>query len=104
MGKVSGMKSSQRKAAMANMNNGGHGLSSTKLRDKGISVSELSSEKIKMFHIPKEPEGYDVKAKKTVIIKDPKLIKTQNNRFAIMGKSPITDIKVQRFLKNPTGN
>ena len=42
--------------------------------------------------------AYDVKAKKTIKIQDPKVVKMKNGRLAVTGKSPATGIKVYRIL------
>ena len=43
-------------------------------------------------------EAYDVKARKKVKMIDPKLVQLKNKRWAVMGKSPLTGIKVVRIL------
>ncbi|HJT10537.1 MAG TPA: hypothetical protein VJ771_07130 [Candidatus Nitrosotalea sp.] len=45
-----------------------------------------------------EWEAYDVKARKKVKMLDPKLVQLKNERWAVMGKSPLTGIKVIRIL------
>ena len=45
-----------------------------------------------------EWEAYDVKARKKVKMLDPKLVQLKNDRWAVMGKSPLTGIKVVRIL------
>lgn len=45
-----------------------------------------------------EWEAYDVKARKKVKILDPKIVQLKNKRWAVVGKSPITGIKVVRIL------
>ena len=42
-------------------------------------------------------EAYDVKAKKKVTIKNPKVVKLKNGMFAVQGLSPATGIKVTRI-------
>lgn len=42
--------------------------------------------------------AFDVKAKKKVEIKNPKFEKMKNGRWAVVGTSPATGIKVVRFL------
>jgi len=42
--------------------------------------------------------AFDVKAKKKVEIKNPQFVKMKNNRWAVVGTSPETGIKVVRFL------
>jgi len=45
-------------------------------------------------------EAYDVKAKKKVKIQNPKAVKMKNGKWAIKGTSPITGVKVFRFVGN----
>jgi len=45
-------------------------------------------------------EAYAVKAKKKVKIQNPKAVKMKNGKWAIKGTSPITGIKVFRFVGN----
>jgi len=45
-------------------------------------------------------EAYDVKAKKKVKIQNPKAVKMKNGKWAVKGTSPITGIKVFRFVGN----
>ena len=42
-------------------------------------------------------EAYDVKARKKVQIKDPKVVQMKNGRYAIKGTSPDTGITVMRI-------
>ena len=42
--------------------------------------------------------AFDVKAKKKVEIQNPQFMKLKNNRWAVVGTSPETKIKVVRFL------
>ncbi len=42
-------------------------------------------------------EAYDVKARKKVEIKDPKVVQLKNGRYAIKGTSPDTGITVMRI-------
>ncbi|RLG78771.1 MAG: hypothetical protein DRO10_02180 [Thermoprotei archaeon] len=42
--------------------------------------------------------AFDVKAKEKVKIKNPKFQKMKNGRWAVVGTSPKTGIKVVRFL------
>jgi len=44
--------------------------------------------------------AYDVKAKKKVKIKNPKAVMMKNGKWAIRGTSPITGVKVFRFVGN----
>jgi predicted nucleic acid-binding Zn ribbon protein len=45
-------------------------------------------------------EAYDVKAKKKVKIQNPKAVMMKNGKWAIRGTSPITGVKVFRFVGN----
>ena len=45
-------------------------------------------------------EAYDVKAKKKVKIQNPKAVMMKNGKWAIKGTSPITGVKVFRFVGN----
>ena len=45
-------------------------------------------------------EAYDVKAKKKVKIQNPKAVKMKNGKWAVKGTSPITGVKVFRFVGN----
>ena len=45
-------------------------------------------------------KAYDVKAKKSVEIQNPKVVKMKNGKWAIKGTSPITGIKVFRIVGN----
>ncbi len=45
-------------------------------------------------------EAYDVKAKKKVKIQNPKAVKMKNGKWAVRGTSPITGVKVFRFVGN----
>jgi len=45
-------------------------------------------------------EAYDVKAKKKVKIQNPKAVKMKNGKWAVRGTSPVTGIKVFRFVGN----
>ena len=49
-------------------------------------------------------KAYDVKAKKMVVIKDPKVVKMKNGRWAIKGTSPVTGNTVFRIagMEKPT--
>lgn len=42
-------------------------------------------------------EAYDVKARKKVVIQNPKVVKMKNGRWAIKGTSPITGNTVFRI-------
>jgi len=44
--------------------------------------------------------AYDVKAKKKVKIQNPKVVMMKNGKWAIRGTSPITGVKVFRFVGN----
>ena len=44
--------------------------------------------------------AYDVKAKKKVKIQNPKAVKMKNGKWAVKGTSPITGVKVFRFVGN----
>ena len=44
--------------------------------------------------------AYDVKAKKSVEIKNPKVVKMKNGRWAIKGTSPLTGNTVYRIAGN----
>lgn len=48
--------------------------------------------------------AYDVKAKKNVTIKEPKVVKLKNGMYAISGTSPLSGNKVFRIVgkKKPT--
>jgi len=45
-------------------------------------------------------EAYDVKAKKKVKIQNPKAVMMKNGKWAVRGTSPITGVKVFRFVGN----
>jgi hypothetical protein len=45
-----------------------------------------------------EWEAYDVKARKKVKMLEPKIVQLKNKRWAVVGKSPVTGIKVVRIL------
>jgi len=45
-------------------------------------------------------EAYDVKAKKKVKIQNPKAVMMKNGKWAVKGTSPITGVKVFRFVGN----
>ena len=45
-------------------------------------------------------EAYDVKAKKKVKIQNPKVVMMKNGKWAVRGTSPITGVKVFRFVGN----
>ena len=45
-------------------------------------------------------EAYDVKAKKKVKIQNPKAVIMKNGKWAVRGTSPITGVKVFRFVGN----
>jgi len=45
-------------------------------------------------------KAYDVKAKKSVEIQNPKVVKMKNGKWAVKGTSPITGIKVFRIVGN----
>jgi len=45
-----------------------------------------------------EWEAYDVKARKKVKILDPKIVQLKNKRWAVVGTSHVTGIKVVRIL------
>jgi len=45
-------------------------------------------------------EAYDVKAKKKVKIQNPEAVKMKNGKWAVKGTSPITGVKVFRFVGN----
>lgn len=45
-----------------------------------------------------EWEAYDVKARKKVKMLEPKIVQLKNKRWAVVGKSPATGIKVVRIL------
>jgi len=45
-------------------------------------------------------EAYDVKAKKKVKIQNPKAVMKKNGKWAVKGTSPITGVKVFRFVGN----
>ena len=45
-------------------------------------------------------EAYDVKAKKKVKIQNPKVVMMKNGKWAVKGTSPITGVKVFRFVGN----
>ena len=49
-------------------------------------------------------KAYDVKAKKKVVIQNPKAVKMKNGKWAIKGTSPITGIKVFRIVGNEKPN
>ena len=51
-----------------------------------------------MLRIPKEPEAFDVVAKRTVVIQNPVLVKTKNDRLALKGSSLKSNVKVFRFI------
>jgi len=42
--------------------------------------------------------AYDVKAKKKVTIKDPKVVQMKNGMYAIKGTSPVSGIAVFRIV------
>ena len=50
-------------------------------------------------------KAYDVKARKSVELQDPKAVKLKNGRWSIQGTSPVTGNKVVRIVGNekPTG-
>ena len=45
-------------------------------------------------------EAYDVRAKKKVKIQNPRAVKMKNGKWAVKGTSPITGVKVCRFVGN----
>ena len=45
-------------------------------------------------------EAYDVKAKKKVKIQNPKVVMMKNGKWAVRGTSPVTGVKVFRFVGN----
>ena len=45
-------------------------------------------------------EAYDVRAKKKVKIQNPKVVMMKNGKWAVRGTSPITGVKVFRFVGN----
>ena len=45
-------------------------------------------------------EAYDVKAKKKVKIQNPKAVMMKNGKWAVRGTSPVTGVKVFRFVGN----
>ncbi|MFZ0183603.1 MAG: hypothetical protein WBV92_04310 [Nitrosotalea sp.] len=47
-----------------------------------------------------EWEAYDVKARKKVKILDPEIVQLKNKRWAVVGKSSVTGIRVVRILGN----
>ena len=49
-------------------------------------------------------KAYDVKAKKSVEIQNPKVVKMKNGKWAIKGTSPITGINVFRIVGNKKPN
>ena len=49
-------------------------------------------------------KAYDVKAKKSVEIQNPKVVKMKNGKWAVKGTSPITGIKVFRIVGNKKPN
>ena len=75
-----------------------------KLQPKKKSRRQEREEYEKKYLIESETnvtwEAYDGKAKKKVKIQNPKVVMMKNGKWAIRGTSPITGVKVFRFVGN----
>jgi len=76
----------------------------TKPQPKKKSRQQEREEYEKRYLIESETnvtwEAYDVKAKKKVKIQNPKVVMMKNGKWAVKGTSPITGVKVFRFVGN----